>query len=127
VVTAYFVDERRWSRKQAVWAIGGVTFVVGLPSVLSQGANETLSTMSLAGNTSFLFIMDHLWGNVSLAIGALLLSIFIGWVWGVDEAGAELKRGSAFGETSVRIWGFFVRWICPVVIFVVLLNVFGVV
>jgi len=127
VVTAYFVDERRWTRKQAVWIIGAVAFVVGLPSVLSQGANETLSTMSFAGNTSFLFIMDHLWGNVSLAIGALLLSIFIGWVWCVDKAGAELKSGSTFGDATVRVWGFFVRWICPVVIFVVLLNVFGVV
>jgi len=127
VVTAYFVDERRWTRKQAVWVIGAVAFVVGLPSVLSQGANETLSTMTVGGNTSFLFIMDHLWGNVSLAIGALLLSIFIGWVWGVDKAGAELKSGSTFGDTTVRVWGFFVRWICPVVIFVVLLNVFGVV
>jgi NSS family neurotransmitter:Na+ symporter len=127
VVTSYFVDEKRWSRKQAVWAICAVTFVVGLPSALSQGANETLSTMSFAGKSSFLGIMDYIWGNLSLAIGALLLSIFVGWIWGVDEAGEELQRGSAFSRSGIRVWGFFVRYVCPIVIFVVLLNVFGVV
>jgi len=126
VVVAYFVDERLWSRKRAVWLIGAVTFVVGLPSVLSQGAVGWLSDMSLYGNTSFLYIMDFVWGNISLAVGALLLSIFIGWVWGVDAAGAELREGSDMGSGTARVWGFFIRWICPVVIFIVLLNVFGV-
>jgi len=123
VVTAFFVDERRWSRKRAVWVVGAVAFVVGLPSVLSQGANQTLSEMSFMGNTSFLYIMDFLWGNLSLAVGALLLSIFVGWVWGVARAGAELRLG---GAGPVRLWGFFIRWVCPVVILVVLLNLFGV-
>jgi len=126
VVTAFFVDERRWSRKHAVWVVGAVTFVVGLPSALSQGADTTLSEMTFFGNTSFLYIMDFLWGNLSLAVGALLLSIFVGWVWGVARAGEELRHGSAAGPGLVRLWGFFIRWVCPVVILIVLLNLFGV-
>ena len=126
VVVAYFVDERRWRRRIAVWVVGAIVFVVGLPSVLSQGANTTLSEMGFLGNTSFLFIMDFLWGNLSLAVGALFLSIFVGWVWNARKAGAELHEGSSVGDGWVRVWGFFVRWICPVVILIVMLSLFKV-
>jgi NSS family neurotransmitter:Na+ symporter len=126
VVVSYFVDERRWTRKRSVWVVGALAFVIGLPSALSQGANETLSTVSLLGNTSFLFITDFLWGNLSLAVGALLLCIFVGWVWGIGKASDELCQGSAIGRGMVFVWGLFIRWICPIVILVVLLNLFGV-
>jgi NSS family neurotransmitter:Na+ symporter len=126
VVVSFFVDEKRWSRSKAVWIIGAITFVVGLPSALSQGAVGFLGEMTLFGNPSVLYIMDFLWGNLSLAIGALLLSIFVGWVWGVGKAGTELRHGSSISEGGIRVWGVFIRWLCPVVIFIVLLNVFGV-
>jgi NSS family neurotransmitter:Na+ symporter len=126
VVVAYFVDERRWRRRIAVWVVGAIVFVVGLPSVLSQGANKALSEMTVLGNTSFLFIMDFFWGNLSLAIGAFFLSIFVGWVWTAKRAGAELHEGSSSSDGWVRIWGFFVRWVCPVVILIVMLSLFNV-
>jgi len=127
VVVSYFVDDRRWTRKKAVWIVGTVAFAVGLPSALSQGAVDLLGEMSLLGNPSYLYIMDFLWGNISLAIGGLSLSIFVGWVWGVSRAGEELQRGSSMPRSVVHVWGFFLRWVCPTVIFVVLLNLFGVV
>jgi NSS family neurotransmitter:Na+ symporter len=127
VVTSFFVDERRWSRSKAVWAIGGTAFVVGLPSVYSQGAVEFLGEIELFGQGSYLYIMDFLWGNISLAVGALLLSIFVGWVWGVKAAGDELYADGQCSSTCLRLWGFFLRWICPIVIFIVMLNLFGVV
>ena len=126
VVVSYFIDERRWSRTRSVVLVGAFTFVVGLPSVLSQGAVEGLSRWNVLGNTSFLYVMDFFWGNVSLAVGALLLSIFVGWIWGSGDAEGELRQGSRLGEGVVKLWGFFVRWVCPLVIFIVLLNLFGV-
>jgi len=126
VVVSFFVDERRWSRKKSVWVIVAATFVVGVPSALSQGAVKSLGEVSFYGNTSFLYIMDFVWGNISLAVGALFLSIFVGWVWGTDKAADELREGSQLGHRLLRVWGFFVRWICPIVIFMVLANLFGV-
>jgi NSS family neurotransmitter:Na+ symporter len=124
VVVAYFVDERRWSRKKSVWVVGAVTFLIGIPSALSAGAIDSLTNMTFFGKSSFLGIMDYFWGNISLAIGALLLSIFIGWVWGVKQAGAEFSEGSSVGAGTVRIWAFFIRYVCPVVIFIVLISLF---
>lgn len=132
VVVSYYVDERKWSRKKAAWIVGGITFFLGVPSALSQGAVGALSDMTpifgpngFLGQTDYLSIMDFIWGNVSLAVGALLISIFIGWVWGLKPATEEMKQGSNLGKNGVRLWGLFIRYVCPVVVFIVLLNLFG--
>jgi NSS family neurotransmitter:Na+ symporter len=126
VPVAYLVDERGWARKKAVWSVGSLTFLVGVPSALSQGASEWLSSVTLHGNTSFLFVMDFIWGNISLAVGAMLLCVFVGWVWSAGAASAELRLGGKMGPTGAKVWGLFVRWICPVTILLVLLNIFGI-
>jgi NSS family neurotransmitter:Na+ symporter len=121
VVVAYAIDERRWSRAKSVWVIGGITFIVGLPSALSAGVIDKLTNFQLFGQVGYLSVMDYLWGNLSLAIGALLLSVFVGWVWGIPKAGAEMQQGGRMSDRAVGVWGIFVRWICPVVISIVLL------
>ena len=133
VVVAYFIDERKWSRAKSVFIITGVTFLFGLPAALSQGISPALSDMTwLVGegwalsDPDFLSVMDAIWGNISLALGALLLCVFAGWVWGTAEAAAEIRSGAgAFTQGAARIWGFFIKYICPIVIFVVLLSAFG--
>ncbi len=43
---------------------------------------------------------------------------------GRDRAAEELRQGSRVGPGVVRVWQFFIRYVCPVVIFIILLNVF---
>jgi NSS family neurotransmitter:Na+ symporter len=124
VPVSYLVDEKRWSRKKSVWAVGVFAFSVGLPSALSQGASTALGSVSFMGATGFLNVMDLIWGNISLAVGAMLLCIFTGWVWGFRNAGAELREGSDMSERGLSIWGVFVRFICPIFILLVLLSTF---
>lgn len=126
VPVAYFVDEKKWTRKKAVLVVGAGTFLIGMPSALSQGANGALSKLpfSLVGASDFLSVMDFIWGNFSLAFGALLLSIFIGWVWGAKSALAELRDGSPHFTWQGEGWLFLLRIVCPVVIFIILLNLF---
>lgn len=134
VVVAYFVDEKNWPRKRSVWIVGSITFLIGLPAALSAGAVERLSNMSwlvgedgFLGQTDFLSIMDAIWGNISLAFGALLISIFVGWVWGPERAGAEIREGSNFSATGQKIWAFFLKYVCPIFIFIVLLNALAII
>ncbi|PSQ81174.1 MAG: sodium-dependent transporter, partial [Bacteroidetes bacterium QS_1_65_9] len=80
VVISYFVDETKWTRQGIAWVMGGIIFLFGLPSGLSQGAVPALSDMSwLVGDqllgkefkespATFLDIMDFIWGNISLAL-----------------------------------------------------------
>lgn len=129
VVVSYTVDEKRWSRKKSVWTIGIITFIIGFPSALSAGASDTLTDMTwlfgeggFLGKTDYLSIMDAIWGNFSLAFGALLISIFVGWIWGAKNAAAEIREGSNLGMRGQQVWSFFIKYICPIFIFWVLLN-----
>lgn len=119
VPVAYFVDEKDWSRERSVWIIAGIVFLIGIPSALSQGAVPALGNL-VAGN-SFLDLMDMAWGQISLALGALLLSIFIGWIWGTDAAAEEIEQGSRGFGRMASVWAFAIRYVCPIVIAIVLL------
>ncbi len=137
VVSAYFIDETDWSRAGIVWIMGSIIFLVGLPSALSQGAVPALSDLSwLVGNQlfgeepSFLDIMDFIWGNFSLALGALLISVFVGWVWGAGRAIEELQQGAGntFTGSLATLWSIFLKYVCPLVIAVILGDIlFGII
>lgn len=123
VPTAFLVDEKRMARKVAVWVVGILTFVIGLPSALSQGAVPWLS-QPIVGQMEFLSLVDYLFGNISLALGALLLSVFVGWVWGAKHAAAELSQGNPAFARWAGFWGFIIRFLAPLFIFIILLNLF---
>jgi len=129
VFVSYLVDETTWSRPTAAWSAGGVAFVMGLPAALSQGAVPALSDLSwLVGDRIFgprpgvLDIMDVLWGSIALVLGAVLLSVFVGWVWGADDALQELRSGD--GHTVGRwvgpAWRTTIKYVFPVTILTVL-------
>jgi NSS family neurotransmitter:Na+ symporter len=129
VPVAYMVDEKKVSRKKIVWLVALFTFIVGIPSALSQGASdfftnfgfipERLTTADFLGHMSFMF------GDFSLAFGALLLSIFIGWIWGGAKAAEELETGSSLFNKTKYVWIFMIKYFIPLVIFLILLNLFG--
>ncbi|GAB4368497.1 MAG: sodium-dependent transporter [Calditrichia bacterium] len=136
VATSYMVDEKRIARKMAVWIVGLLVFILGLPSALSQGAWPALSKKfslilqygdkqaAVINQLDFLSLMDFIWGNFSLAVGAFLLSIFVGWVWGIKHAAAELSQGNPGFMKWATSWGFLIRFVCPISIFIILLGLF---
>ena len=130
VPVAYLVDEKKFKRKKIVWIVSAFTFIVGIPSALSQGASSFFSDFGWLPerltSVDFLSHMSFIFGDFSLAFGALLLSIFIGWIWGAPQAANELQRGSAFFTKTKAIWIFMIRYFIPAVIFLILLNLFGI-
>ena len=56
----------------------------------------------------------------ALATG-LLISIFVGWVWGAENAIAEL---TAEGQhlPAARLWAFLIRYVCPVAILFIIVT-----
>jgi len=135
VVVSYCMDERHWSRSKSVAVVTGGAFAFGFPAALSQGISPALTDMTwlvgeggVLGATDFLGIMDTIWGNISLALGALLLCVFAGWVWGAADAAAEIRSGAgAFAPGAAQVWGMFIKYVCPLVILVVLLDAFQVI
>jgi len=120
VGVAYVVDERKISRKKAGLFLGLLAFVLGIPSALGNGAVSWLSNLPVVG-TDFLSLLFEVFGQYALAVGALFISIFVGWKWGVNNAAGEVElEGNAF--RFHQIWSFLIRFVCPAVLLVILLN-----
>lgn len=119
VVVSYFVDERAWSRERAAWFVGGVCFLLAIPSALSQGASPLLSDL---GGLSFIDWQNIIFGNYALSIGALLISIFAGWAWGVPQMLDALREGG-HDVPAARLLGFLIKYVCPIAILLVLLFI----
>ncbi len=115
VVVAYFVDEKGWDRSKAVMLIAPATLLLAVPSALSQGAVGFFS--KFIGGKGFLDVQDILFGNISLSVGALLISVFVGWKWGAKKALEEM------GDFSLgAIWSILIRFACPVAVGAVLVT-----
>jgi len=130
VPVAYLVDEKKVNRKKFVWIVAAVTFVIGIPSALSQGAVDFFSNFALLpqrlSGTDFLSHMSFIFGDFSLTLGALLISIFVGWVWGASNASAELLKGAEKFAGFRKIWELLIRYLIPAIIFIIMLNIFGI-
>ncbi len=127
VPVAFLVDEKKWSRKKAVWVIALMTILAGMPSALSQGTVAWFTNVEFLGQQGFLSIMNRLFSDISLPVGGLFICLFVGWVWGTKNALEEIRIGA--DEQTIRLmgfWQFLVKYVCPVVIAAVLLNIFGV-
>lgn len=127
VPVAFLVDQKKWSRKRAVLVISLIVFVVGLPSALSQGTIPALGSIAWFGGRDFLGAMDFVFGNLSLSLGGLLLAILVGWVWGTRNATQELLLGAQPWYAALAPgWSFMLKFVCPLVIALVLLNLTGI-
>jgi NSS family neurotransmitter:Na+ symporter len=120
VGVAYFVDEKKMSRKKAATTLGVVAFIIGIPSALANGAVGWLTSLPGIG-TDFLSFLFTLFGQYALVIGALLISIFTAWVWGTRAAGDEVRANDGKFPLG-RTWTVLIKWVCPVVITLILAN-----
>ncbi|MEM6646315.1 MAG: sodium-dependent transporter [Bacteroidota bacterium] len=121
VCVSYFVDERGWSRNKAAWLLGAGCFVLAVPSALSQGANGFL-TGFLGEGLDFLSVQNIIWGNYSLSLGAILICVFVGWVWGFDKMVEALEQGGhpLPLKAPMRI---LIKFICPIAISLILVFI----
>ncbi|MBL7857805.1 MAG: sodium-dependent transporter [Cyclobacteriaceae bacterium] len=139
VPASYLIDEKKWSRKKAAWTVGILAFIVGIPSALSGGASDLFTNMQIpffggTTKTGFLDIMDALFGELFIVIVALMTSIYVGWIMNVKDIAAEISSGSPFfgkkiigNLTPAILWTFFIRYVCPIVIALVLLSTIGII
>lgn len=126
VPVSYVIDEFKISRPKVVWVVSAAAFVLGIPSALSQGASEFFSNFEIfpaemANGADFLSQMSFMFGDLGLATGAILLSVFMGWVWGSNNASAEIAKGAPSFMIIKKVWGILIKFVIPLVIFIVLL------
>jgi len=115
VPVAYLIDERNWSRNKAALLTGLITFLIGIPAALSTGGMEFFTKINFLGLFAIIF------GNISLAIGALFICIFVAYIWGVKKAVKEIHSGNP--RFNLRpLWAFSVKYLSPAAIIIILIT-----
>jgi len=135
VPAAYFMDEKKWSRKKAAWIVGIVAFVVGIPSALASidgnFFNEVSLTVFGVTKVGFMDILDFIFGSFFIVIVTLMTTIYVGWILDIKTVvshigdGSDLFNKPFLGIMPARIFTFFLRFVIPIVILLVLLNMMG--
>jgi NSS family neurotransmitter:Na+ symporter len=104
VVIAMLVDEFRLSRKAAVLGVCGVELVLALPAMRSVG---------------WILKSDLFWGSTMQPIGSACALVALAWVVGRGRALAEVRRGAGGGGFG-PLWFYWIRYVVPVGIVVIL-------
>ena len=104
--------------------MGVITLVFAVPSALSTSVPffQNLPVF----NTSFFSLINNFWGGIALAIGAMLICIFVGFVWKTSNALEEIKKGCENFPLK-SFWAFSVKYLSPLLILFVLLVNLGVI
>ena len=66
--------------------------------------------------------MDIVFGNIVLALGGLIISIFVGYVWRIKNALKEISFGNS-KFLFKPIWVFNIKFLAPVVIILILIFI----
>ncbi len=133
VATAYFIDERGWSRSKAALATGGAILVLGIPSAIS--ASSALFGERMVALTGWIYrgpengkdwfnTLVDLTFNIMLPLGGLGIAMFVSW----RVAGAVREQGFKAGTRMGRLywgWVMLLRYVVPVAVLTVLLNALG--
>ena len=115
VVVAYLIDERGWARGKSVYTAGGIMVVTGILSSLSLGV---MSGVTVFGVGAFDFF-DILTDKIFLAIGGLILAVFVGWFMDKNELKEEITNGGKVSFGLFDIWYNLVKFVIPVAIAIV--------
>jgi NSS family neurotransmitter:Na+ symporter len=131
VVTAYFVDELNWSRRQAAIVFGIIIAILGGFCAVNDGVFNVLEDVS---------------SNWMLPLGGMFIALFVGWIWGTKNAVDEIRHGSHnFADvhlfsllaglkdddshnshvhvfTLASLWGIFIRFVAPFFVLLVFLQ-----
>lgn len=121
---AWLVESKGMTRWQASAASGCVLWLISLLSVYSfSGAEWAQHQINFLGKNvnNFFEMLDHLTADIMLPLGGLVVALFAGWVMTSDAARDELNTRPWIFKT----WYFTIRWVTPVAIIVVFLNLIG--
>ena len=108
VPVAYLIERHQLSRRQATLFAGGT--IAGFSALIVLNF-DTLFGWVITVSTRY-----------SQPTLGLLICIFAGWLWQRDALLQELKKNDADAELRLfwKIWPFYVKWLCPLIIGVIL-------
>jgi neurotransmitter:Na+ symporter, NSS family len=109
VPVSYVIDEHKVSRKKAAMGVGGLVM---------------LFAVIISFNINLIDILATIFNNVGLPLGGLMLCVFLAWFWKSENAMEEIRHGFENLDQGLfpKIWPFFVKYVCPILIALVLIT-----
>jgi len=126
VPVSYVVDEMHMRRKRAVIIVAIIIFLVGLPSLLANGASDFFTnSFTLPGSSDFLSLIANV-ADVLLLLGGFLIVTFAAYIWKKENLDEELALGfegyhSSFVKKALNVA---ILYICPAILSVLFVLVF---
>ena len=116
----YLINKFGISRKLALVYIGIFVYIFGSFCIL--GFHKDYSGYFAFFGKSIFDCLDYLTSNILMPVSAIVTCIFVGFVVNVNKL--ETLFIPYMGETIFKIWLFFIRFICPLVILIIMINNF---
>lgn len=117
VVVTYVIDEKGWSRRKAVLIFGMIIFVIGIPSALSFGVLGNITIFKL----SIFDLIAEIATNYMLPIGGLLISLCLGWKYGLNKLVHELDVDTK-STILKEAWAITLKFVSPFVLLIFFIN-----
>ena len=116
-LAAFGIDELKWSRKKSCTIFGLALAASSLPCIF--GFNILSNFHPLGGSSNILDLEDFIVSDNLLPLGALFLTVFCSrrFGWGQENFYNEINTGK--GLKFPRFFGFYLKWILPLIIFAI--------
>ncbi|WP_345980174.1 sodium-dependent transporter [Sulfurimonas sp. HSL3-2] len=117
----YFIDRFSWSRLKSSIMMGLFFYLVGIIAILSH--IDGFASYLTWGSRNFFDWVDFLTAAFMLPAGGLIMAVFVGYVLPKSQVEKVLRPqlGRAFGT-----WYFSLRYIAPIALVIVMLNLVGI-
>ncbi|MCF7832954.1 MAG: sodium-dependent transporter [Candidatus Marinimicrobia bacterium] len=125
MLVSTLMDEFNMKRHSSVVLLSATIFILGIPSALSFGELGHISIFGL----NWFDTMDYLSANILLPFGGMLVAVFVGWYLMKQDIMGELFHGvrnTDFNRGTSKVWYFLVKFVAPILIFLVFLSAIGV-
>jgi NSS family neurotransmitter:Na+ symporter len=122
-LVAWLEQRRGFSRPMAAVIACGASWLLGIGSVLSfnvWSGWRPLGAIPAFAHSTFFDVMDYVSSNVLLPIGALLISVFVGWRVSRSIVAEQLGETTTFGR---RLVVALLRYVCPAALAIILATV----
>lgn len=117
----FFCEEKRLSRRKSTLLSSAISLAGGLLCALSFGPLKNF----LVGGKTIFNLFDYVSSNICLPIGGMVCSFFVGAVMDRKVIRAQMTNEGRHPFPLLRVLVFFLKWICPVAIFLIFLNSLG--
>ena len=118
----YFIQRFQWTRLKASLSMGLFFYIIGIIALLSNidGYKEFLTF----GEKNFFDWVDYITSAILLPLGGLIMAIFVGFIIDKEKIESIMKPQLGFAYST---WYFSLRYITPIAMFIVILNLIGII